>query len=169
MNQLLSSDVLRKQYELVLQEYRFQVQLNWDRSKHYLTFNTTLLGAVVALAKSADTWPAQVGLFALLVVAGFNSHAGVRATATGHQYYQRIRDTKTELEKALELGNFAIQSTPGMRRDHDAIAAGTPESSPQRFGSIVQQTKFLLGVLCAFSGLGAAGALFAAVRTLLRG
>jgi hypothetical protein len=23
-----------------LQEYRFQIQLNWDRTKHYLTFNT---------------------------------------------------------------------------------------------------------------------------------
>jgi hypothetical protein len=36
---------VQKQYELVLQEYRFQVQLNWDRAKHFLIFNTAILAA----------------------------------------------------------------------------------------------------------------------------
>jgi hypothetical protein len=160
-------DALRKQYELVLQEYRFQVQLNWDRSKHYLTFNTTLLGAAVALSKNADTLPARAGLFGLLVVAAMNSYAGMQATSIGHRYYQRTRSTKSELEKVLGLGTYSIQSTPGMRRDHDSVALGTPEAKAERFGSIVQQTRALLGVLCAFSTIGAVGAFAATMRTAL--
>lgn len=83
----------------MLQEYRFQVQLNWDRSKHYLTFNTTLLGAAVALSKNVDTVPARAGLFGLLLVAAMNSYAGMQATSIGHAYYQRTRNTKSDLER----------------------------------------------------------------------
>ena len=35
MSEPLTDEALRKQYELVVQEYRFQVQLNWDRAKQY--------------------------------------------------------------------------------------------------------------------------------------
>jgi hypothetical protein len=48
-----------------VQEYRFQAQLNWDRAKQYLAFNTTILGAAVALSKDAVAWPARLGLDSL--------------------------------------------------------------------------------------------------------
>lgn len=135
-------------------------------SKHYLTFNTTLLGAAVALSKNVDTVPARAGLFGLLLVAAMNSYAGMQATSIGHAYYQRTRNTKSDLEKVLGLGAYSIQSTPGMRRDHDSVALGTPEAKAGRFGSIVQQTRALLGVLCAFSSVGAVGALTATIRSV---
>ncbi|HYO97083.1 MAG TPA: hypothetical protein VER33_21380 [Polyangiaceae bacterium] len=160
MSSAPDEDVARKQYEHVLQEYRFQVQLNWDRSKHYLTFNTAVLGAAVALAASADTWSVQAGRVALFVVCAANSFVGQRAALVGHQYYQRIRHTKSELEKALGLEAYAIQSTPGMMRDHDSIAKGTPPAREHRFASIVWQTRALLGLLCVVSMAGALLALF---------
>lgn len=65
-----------KQYGHVLAEYRFQVLLNWDRTKHYFTFNTVLFGAAVALYKEAVAWPAKAGISALLLIATFNSFHG---------------------------------------------------------------------------------------------
>jgi hypothetical protein len=39
---------LEKQYDRVLQEYRFQVQLNWDRAKHYLVLKAIAVVAGVS-------------------------------------------------------------------------------------------------------------------------
>lgn len=119
---------LLKQYELVLQEYRFQVQLNWDRTKHYLIFNTAIFGAAIALYKDAKSWQTEAAVALLLLVASLNSYAGVRAIEVGRDFYRRSRQTKTKLEKALGLGEFSILSTPGMRRDHGEAAEGTPET-----------------------------------------
>jgi hypothetical protein len=124
------------------------------------------LGAAVALSKDADTYPMQLGIFALLLVGALNSYAGARATAIGHGYYQRIRNTKSALERALKLDAYSIQSTPGMLRDHHAIAEGVPPGGAQRFGSIVRQTRALLLVLALLSGLGAIVALAGAIRRL---
>jgi len=67
---------LEKQYDRVLLEYRFQKQLNWDRAKHYLTFNTLLCAAAVALSKDASSAMSYAGVSSLLLIAGFNSVLG---------------------------------------------------------------------------------------------
>lgn len=145
-----------KQYGHVLAEYRFQVLLNWDRTKHYFTFNTVLLGAAVALA-----WPARAGLSALLLIAAFNSFHGAFAVGRGHEYYRSTRKTKASLEEKLGLNLLAIQSTPGMQRDVHLAAEGTPGTGAQRFGSITTQAIWLLRLIGAFSALGALYAAYA--------
>lgn len=104
----LSREDLRKQYELVLQEYRFQVLLNWDRAKHFLIFNAGLFAAAVALYKSGATAMAKVGIAVLLVLCAANSIVGRHAVGEGHRMYRAIRGTKTKLEKALRIGDYAI-------------------------------------------------------------
>jgi hypothetical protein len=160
---------LQKQYELVLQEYRFQVQLNWDRTKHYLVFNTAIFGAAGILYKNATTWPPQAAVTALLVVAAFNSYAGMRAIELGHEFYQNIRHTKAELEKALGLDQYAIRSTPGMRRDHAEAPEGTPDSGRKRRRKIVEDARSLLKVLCAFAAAGAIYSAYAAAVSFRAG
>lgn len=145
---------LQKQYELVLQEYRFQVQLNWDRAKHYLVFNTAIFGAAVALYNDAQHW-AYAGVGALLFLAAFNSYVGTRALRLGHEFYQNIRATKALLERELGIEAFAILSTPGMRRDHGIEADGTPEAGRQRRRKITSDMRNLLWALCGISTLGA--------------
>jgi hypothetical protein len=152
----LPPDMLQKQYELVLQEYRFQIQLNWDRTKHYLVFNTALFGAAVALYKDASTWAPEAAVGFLLLLVALNSIAGQRAVAVGHEYYRGIRSTKTRLEKELGLDEFAIASTPGMRREHDMDAKGTP-----RGGTIARDIRALLVAIAVFGGGGALYALHA--------
>lgn len=82
---------IEKQYANVLAEYRFQVQLNWDRTKHYFTFNTALLGAAVALYKLDESWPARAGVSALLLIAATNSIHDAFAVGRGHEYYRSHR------------------------------------------------------------------------------
>ena len=106
---------LGAQYGHVLAEYRFQVLLNWDRSKHFFTFNTILFGAAIALYKQDSSWEAQAGVAALLLIVALNSFHGMSAIKRGHEYYRSIRKTKAVLEDELGLGPHAIQSTPGMQ------------------------------------------------------
>jgi hypothetical protein len=162
------SDKLPKQYELVLQEYRFQVQLNWDRAKHYLVFNTALFGAAVALYKDARTWAPEGAVGLLLLLVALNSLAGQHAVAVGHEYYQDVRSLKTRLEKELGLEKYAIASTPGMKRDHDVDAAGTPRSGKQRLIKIVTGIRALLVVIAVFGGVGATYALHASYTDLCK-
>ena len=153
---------LEKQYAHVLAEYRFQVQLNWDRTKHYFTFNTVLLGAAVALYKDAEEWPAKAGIAALLLIAAANSVHGAFAVSRGHDYYRSIRKTKASLEAKLGLESFAIRSTPGMQRDVDLAAEGTPATGSRRFWSISAQARALLVFIGVISALGAVYAAVAA-------
>jgi hypothetical protein len=162
----LGREDLRKQYDAVLLEYRFQLQLNWDRAKHYLVFNTATLGAAVALYRDAKTWVPEAAVSALLALAAFNSYAGQAAVASGHEYYRRIRANKTRLEKALGLEEYAIDSTPGMRRDHDAATAGTPEAGQGRGGKITGNIRRLLWAIAAVCALGSVYALQIALRHL---
>lgn len=154
---------LEKQYERVLLEYRFQVQLNWDRAKHYLTFNTLLFGAAVALSKDASSSMSYAGVSALLLIAGLNSGLGWFGIGKAHEYYREIRSIKAALETALNLGKYAIVTTPGMKRDHDLASAGTPASGANRLGKITMQIRWLLVVIGVFAFVGAACAGIAAV------
>jgi hypothetical protein len=144
----------------VLQEYRFQVQLNWDRAKHFLVFNTATLAAAVALYKSGSTGPIKGGVSALLLLSALNSLVGQHSVDVGHRYYQSARDLKTRLEKKLGLEEYAILSTPGMQRGHGQAPEGTPEHGERRWRKITFQVRALLGVIAVLSGLGAIYAWF---------
>jgi hypothetical protein len=158
----LAQHGLQKQYEIVLQEYRFQVQLNWDRAKHFLIFNTAILAAAVALYKNGATMEAKLGVAALMFLAAANSLVGRRAVGQGHEIYREIRSLKTELEKRLGLGPLAIRSTLGMKREHDEAAEGTPATGKPRLWSINSQLRALLLLIGAFSTVGASYAAFEA-------
>jgi len=161
-------ETLQKQYDRVLLEYRFQVQLNWDRAKHYLTFNTLLFGAAVALSKDASSAMSYTGVSALLLIAGVNSGLGWFGVGKGQEYYREIRFIKAALETALKLDEYAIATTPGMKRDHDLESAGTPTSGVHRLGKITTQIRWLLILIgaLAFAGAAFAGHAAFAARTL---
>jgi hypothetical protein len=141
------------------------VQLNWDRAKHYLTFNTILFAAAVALSKDASGWTSYAGVAILLLIAALNSFFGQSAVQLGHEYYRAIRAIKTSLEKELQLGAHAIVTTPGMMREHGILPAGTPAAGSRRPRRIKEQTRALLATISLFAGLGAVVAAYAALST----
>ena len=47
-DQAIRAELIRL-YEIAVEEYRFQVQLNWNRAQYLLGFNTAVIAAGAAL------------------------------------------------------------------------------------------------------------------------
>jgi hypothetical protein len=112
---------LLKLYELTLQEYRFQVLLNWDRMKNVFVVDGVLVGAAAGIWKLGSASAPSSVVAWILLLAALNSLLGVSGSRTGHAYYRETRKVKEALEKALGLPHhgFALTVTAGMREGHE--------------------------------------------------
>lgn len=112
MNEARDRQELREQYRLAIDEYRFQVDLNWRRSEYFFVLNIGVLVAGVTLLASKEVPSILVafvfGLGALLAV------LSVFANNTQAGYYHAVRDLKKDIEGDLDLADLAIATTPGM-------------------------------------------------------
>lgn len=148
-----------KLYELSLQEYRFQVLLNWDRSKQMLVVDGVLLAAAAAVYRLAPARnPAIIGILFLLVA--LVSLLGFAGTKTGHEYYRATRNVKTEYERRLGLDKLglALETTPGMKESHqpDAVPLRNAGRLLRRVGRLTFHLQFLF-ITAAIGGfIGAA-------------
>lgn len=100
----LRQDKLLKVYEAALAEYRFDVQLAWDRAKFILGLCVTALAAGAGLARLAEgsggSWLILSGFF--LLVAGFG-WIGLRAGAEAKRRYRAAVHAKLVVESKLGL------------------------------------------------------------------
>lgn len=95
-------------YRHAIEEYRFEVQISWERTKFYLGLNMALLAAVATLLRiESDSWWPLIGISLVGVGA---SWLGVSTIRKGHEYYRRTILKKTLIEEALGL-NKRILST----------------------------------------------------------
>jgi hypothetical protein len=104
-------------YKAILEEYRFQVQYNWERVRYCLTLSVTLSAAAYGLlGASPGGWLAGAALMGFVGAIAV-ALLGVRVTRKGHEYYRAIRATKRNAEQALGLPdlNLAIEPTRGIR------------------------------------------------------
>ena len=108
----MNSEELQRQYDRVLAEYRFQVDLNWRRSEYFFVLNVGILIAAATLFSSEDVPRALVAL--LFVIGALLAGLSVLANEAQHNYYRSARDLKGDLERRLALGELAIVTTPGM-------------------------------------------------------
>lgn len=103
---------LQEQYRKAVEEYRFQVDLNWRRSEYFFVLNIGVLVAATTLLASQDV---PRGVVALVFCLGtLLAVLSILANNTQSGYYHAARDLKKELEAKLELDQFAIATTPGM-------------------------------------------------------
>lgn len=104
-------------YRLALDDYRFQVQLNQDRSRYFLVLNLTVIGiatGVVQLGQGTIS-----ALVAILYLAGFMFCLfSIFALKAQRKFYRSARDQKQYLETRLELGAASI--TPVERSESKA-------------------------------------------------
>jgi hypothetical protein len=103
---------LREQYRLAVEEYRFQVDLNWRRSEYFFVLNIGVLVAGATLLASNGLPEALVGL--VFVMGALLATMSFLANDSQHSYYKAARETKERLEEKLELGDVALRTTPGM-------------------------------------------------------
>jgi len=103
---------LVRQYDRAVEEYRFQVDLNWRRSEYFFVLNVGVLIASATMFSSGDVPRELVAV--LFFVGALLAGLSFLANDVQHGYYKSARNRKTDLEKRLELGDLALATTPGM-------------------------------------------------------
>lgn len=124
---------------MAVEEYRFEVRLNWDRMQYYAVVNSGIIAVAAGLIGDADT---LAGLFlcgTLFLIGLAMAMIGVTAIHRGRDYYQATIFKKAVFEHVLGLdqiapglanpeATFAIATTAGMAEAAE-ILAGKPRTS----------------------------------------
>ena len=130
-------------YKVSVDEYRFQITLNWQRTQYYLALNAAFLAAGTGLLQAVKG--SLNVLVALVFVSGLVACIfSIFAGEVQHAYYRSARDAKARIEDRLGFGDLSIRTTGGM---------GAPK---HRLGTVLGYNRFLLGVLAAadIGGIG---------------
>lgn len=112
----MTRDELFEHYRLVVEEYRFQVELNWKRFQYFFVLTAALLAAGAALDGRSASSP--LGIVAVHVAGALIAGLALAAGRTQRSYYQQTREAKGLLEHDLELGDRAPTPTPGQGSGH---------------------------------------------------
>ena len=161
-------ELLLKVYGSALDEYRFNVQLGWDRSKFYLTISTTAIAAGVGLMKlSSDSVSASLFLAAYFGLLIGLTYLGYETLLVSKRYYRQALLTKTLVERELGLFkplqgleedadmHLAIAVTPGMRDWVKVITAHRARQAKQiDKGSVQDRMVWVFWVLIGIELLG---------------
>src|SRR6185503_1635913 len=118
-------EFLSKLYGFAIDEYRFQVRLNSDRTRDYFTINLGLIAATAGLFRLENGRAGTLLVMLLFFVGAITSWLAARAVVTAHGYYRQTVFKKTLLEEQLGLfgklsasdhrdANLAVGTTPGM-------------------------------------------------------
>jgi len=163
----LPPDKLLDLYSIAVDEYRFTVRLNWNRTRYYLVLNAAILAAGAGLLRSQPSLAGFSLLAGLFITGILTSLLGAQATKRGHEYYRRANYKKTLLENQLgllepvsnlsdEKANLAVATTRGMEQSKK-ILNNTDEyfEAPLRKGSIIYRLVWLLRIFASlnFTGL----------------
>jgi hypothetical protein len=139
-------------YRLAVEEYRFQVNLNWQRSQYFLGLNAAIISVGAGLihlgpqTARENGAPLTVAVFIVgLVLAVFSTFAVWRQ----HGYYETARDRMVHTGRLLNLGLLAVATTPG------AVGA-----SPWR----LKVQTVMYAVLTVLAGVDLFGAIYVATR-----
>lgn len=94
-------------YKLALEDYRFQVQLNQDRSRYFLVLNLTVIGIATGVVQLGQGSVSV--LVAFLYLAGFLFCLfSIFALQAQRKFYHSARDQKRYFEERLMLGETSI-------------------------------------------------------------
>lgn len=111
-------DRLWQLYGHAIDEYRFQVNLNWQRLQYFLGLNLAILGVGTGVLRLGTDTQAQPDntLPALVFVAGVVLSLGSwRLARIQHAYYRTARDQMVALGEQVGAGGHAIATTGGAR------------------------------------------------------
>lgn len=132
-------------YKIALEEYRFQVSLNWDRTKFYITLNLTLFGSAAGIFRLIPGIEAQLLVLVLFALGIAAADIGRKSLLKGHEYYRKIVVRKTQYEKVLNLLDCSpVVTTDGMQEAIKIL--DKPEEwhkRPLRSGTITSQLAFI--------------------------
>lgn len=89
-------------YKIAIEEYHFQVNLNWSRTQYYLVLNVGIVAVATSVLQLTDQTLAFIagGLYLAGLVCCILSLA---AASVQQGYYQRTRQHKAAVESRLDL------------------------------------------------------------------
>lgn len=144
-------DRLLDVYKVALDEYRFQVNLNWSRTQYFLVLNLALL--TVGIGLIGRTEPSRLLVAAVFSVGGVFCLACLAALHVQTAYYRTARNRIVDLERALGFPvEQQLQTTPGLR------------GASRRFGNVRSITSSLLLAVWVFDVVGLLVTAFADFR-----
>jgi hypothetical protein len=167
----LSTEQLITLYQIAIDEYRFEVKLNWDRTAFYLTLNSGLIAIATGLLKVEGSSIANLIVAAVFFIGLCVSIMGITTVRRGHDYYRRAIVKKTLLEDRLGLTKpcedyparptLAVGTTAG-QGEHFRILHNTEEwlARPLRGSSITSLIVVILILFCLANIAGIWGSLW---------
>jgi hypothetical protein len=128
-------------YKLALEDYRFQVQLNWGRSQYFLVLNIGIIGIATGIVQVAQGGISILVAGIYLAGIAFCLFAIV-ALRVQRKYYISAREQKKRFEEELELGDLSV--TP----------VGRSDKTLRRFITFKSFVNIMLGGLALLNLLG---------------
>jgi hypothetical protein len=164
-------ELMLKVYGATLDEYRFNVQLAWDRTKFFIVVNSGLIGAGVGLFKIGDA-ATEIFLIPFFLLSMVIAVFGLQTVAIGKNYYRESIFKKTLIENELgllssveglpdtERATLSIAVTDGQRNYRKILlgeAAQMSSAAPSlSLGTISGQAEAIFWMMIAIEALGAA-------------
>ena len=102
-----------EQFRHAVEEYRFQVDLNWKRSEYYFVLNVAVLVAAIGLLATSARVPREI-LGVLFTIAALLAGLSIVANVVQHRYYRSTRDEVKRLRGELGLPESTVATTPGL-------------------------------------------------------
>jgi hypothetical protein len=170
VTETLSQQQLIDLYRIAVDEYRFQVRLNWDRTAYLITLNSGLVAVATGLLKIGSAAVIDLFVAGVFLVGMFVSLVSIKNVLTGHRYYRHTILKKTLLEDQLGLTK-PLEQYPGRPTLAISTTVGQAEAmkilnDPEkwlkrrhRFNSI---TAWTVGILVLFL-LADAGGVYGSV------
>lgn len=101
-------------FKIAVDEYRFEVTLNWQRSQYLLALNAAIVSVGTGLLSAGSPTPGRAFLTTCVFAVGvFTALFALIATDTQRGYYQAARDHMKSVAKALEIEGWSTRTTPG--------------------------------------------------------
>jgi hypothetical protein len=92
-------------YRVAVDEYRFEVKLNWDRMQYYAVVNSGIIAVGAGLLRETTSAGVTVLSGAMFLVGLIMALMGVISTYRSREYYHATIFKKTIYEQLLGLNN----------------------------------------------------------------
>lgn len=116
----VDSETLWRLYAHAVDEYRFQVNLNWQRLQYFLGLDVAILGVGAGLLRIGSNRQPQPDntLPALVFFAGVClSPASWYLARRQQTYYRTARDNMTRIAERLGVAELGVSTTAGARQE----------------------------------------------------
>ena len=152
-------------HELLMEEYRFQVKLNSDRTQSYLTLSAAIVTVAATLLRFGGE-NARLLVAAVLLVGFCIALLAAKAVKQGHGYYRAVVYKKTLVENLLGRtrqieghqfpgATLAVETTVGMSGEREILQdAASWLARPIRANTITGGLRIVFYLFAAVDGLG---------------